>query len=90
MLEKLRDLAGVPVRVHTGYRGPEHNRKMGGVPHSEHMEGAAADISLPGVSRQRADELGLEVSQWAGGGIGVYDGGFLRVDVRERSARWAG
>jgi hypothetical protein len=34
-------------------------------------------------------ELALEVRQFAEGGIGVYDGGFLHVDVRDHRARWA-
>jgi len=88
-LEKLRELAGVPIQVHAGYRCPEHNQKVGGVPRSEHILGMAADISLPGISLQQAYELALEVPQFAGGGIGVYDGNFLHVDVRERRARWA-
>jgi hypothetical protein len=34
-------------------------------------------------------ELALEVPEFADGGIGVYDGNFLHVDVREHTARWA-
>jgi hypothetical protein len=34
-------------------------------------------------------ELALEIPQFAAGGIGVYDGNFLHVDVRDRRARWA-
>jgi hypothetical protein len=34
-------------------------------------------------------ELALEVPEFARGGIGVYVGGFLHVDVREQAARWA-
>ena len=88
-LEKLRALAGVPVVIHAGYRCPEHNAAVGGVPHSEHTLGLAADIALPGLSLQRMYELALEVPQFAQGGIGVYDGGFLHVDVRDHRARWA-
>ena len=88
-LEQLRRLAGTPVVVHAGYRCPRHNQAVGGVPHSEHTLGLAADIDLPGLSLQRMYELALEVPQFAQGGIGVYDGGFLHVDVRERRARWA-
>jgi len=88
-LENLRSLAGTPVRVHAGYRCPRHNRVVGGVPHSEHLEGLAADVSLPGLSLQRMYELALEVPHFAAGGIGVYDGDFLHVDVRDRRARWA-
>jgi len=88
-LEALRSLAGAPVVVHAGYRCPRHNREVGGVPHSEHLEGLAADVSLPGLSLQRMYELALEVPQFAEGGIGVYDGNFLHVDVRDRQACWA-
>ena len=63
--------------------------KWGGVQHSEHLLGMAADIAIPGASLQRMYELALEVPQFAEGGIGVYDTNFLHVDVRERRARWA-
>jgi hypothetical protein len=59
------------------------------VPHSEHTRGLAADIALPGLSLERMYELALEVPQFAEGGIGVYDGGFLQVHVRNHRARWA-
>jgi uncharacterized protein YcbK (DUF882 family) len=88
-LEKLRAQAGTPVVIHAGYRCPEHNAAVGGVPRSEHTLGLAADIALPGLSLQRMYELALEVPQFAQGGIGVYDEGFLHVDVREHRARWA-
>lgn len=88
-LEKLRSLANGPVLVHDGYRCPKHNREVGGVPDSEHTRGCAADISLAKISLQRMYELALEVPEFRDGGIGVYDGGFLHVDVRPRRARWA-
>jgi uncharacterized protein YcbK (DUF882 family) len=89
-LEKLRALAaGAPVLVHAGYRCPEHNAAVGGVPHSEHTLGLAADIAVPGLSLQHMYELALQVPEFVQGGIGVYDGGFLHVDVREHRARWA-
>ncbi len=88
-LERLRTLAGTTVIIHAGYRCPQHNQAVGGVPHSEHTLGLAADIALPGLSLQRMYELALAVPQFAQGGIGVYDGGFLHVDVREHRARWA-
>ncbi len=88
-LERLRELAGMPVTIHAGYRCERHNREVGGVPHSEHVRGLAADVAVPGLSLQRMYELALAVREFAEGGIGVYDGGFLHVDVRERSARWA-
>ena len=88
-LEQLRTLAKTPVVVHAGYRCAQHNQAVGGVPGSEHTLGLAADIALPGLSLQRMYELALQVPLFAQGGIGVYDGGFLHVDVRDHRARWA-
>jgi|SRR4029077_915834 uncharacterized protein YcbK (DUF882 family) len=88
-LEALRRLAGVPVVVNAGYRCRQHNQEVGGVPNSQHTQGLAADIRLPGLSLQRMYELALEVPQFSRGGIGAYDGDLLHVDVRDHRARWA-
>lgn len=88
-LEVLRVLAGVPVVVNAGYRCPRHNQEVGGVPNSEHTRGLAADIRLPGLSLQQMYKLATQVAQFAEGGVGVYDGDFLHVDVRGHRARWA-
>lgn len=53
MLEGVRthlcDTAGrdIPVSVSSGYRGPELNHLVGGVPVSDHLTGHAADITAP-------------------------------------------
>ena len=88
-LEHLRALAGKPIVVHDGYRCHEHNQQVGGVHDSEHTRGMAADISISGLSLQQMYELALQVPAFLGGGIGVYDGSFLHVDVRTHQARWA-
>jgi len=46
-LEALRNLAGVAVVVNAGYRCPQHNQEVGGVPNSDPTRGLAADIHLP-------------------------------------------
>lgn len=88
-LEQLRALAGRAIVVHDGYRCAAHNLEVGGVTDSEHTRGMAADIAIPGLSLQEMYELALQVLVFVGGGIGVYDGGFLHVDIRAHSARWA-
>ena len=88
-LEQLRDLAGKAIVVHDGYRCPAHNQEVGGVSHSEHTQGTASDVEIPGLSLRQMYELALQVPEFAQGGIGVYDGGFLHVDVRQHVARWA-
>ena len=88
-LECLRELARQPICIHAGYRCPEHNQQVGGVTNSEHTRGMAADIAIPNLTLQQMYELALQVPAFLEGGIGVYDGGFLHVDVRPRHARWA-
>jgi uncharacterized protein YcbK (DUF882 family) len=88
-LEQLRTLAGKGIIVNDGYRCAAHNQQVGGVTDSEHTRGLAADIVIPGLSLQQMYELALQVPTFLKGGIGVYDGGFLHVDIRPHQARWA-
>lgn len=88
-LEQLRSLAGTEILIHDGYRCPPHNQEVGGVTDSEHTRGLAADVGVPGLSLQHMYELALQIPTFAEGGIGVYDGGFLHLDVRSHAARWA-
>jgi uncharacterized protein YcbK (DUF882 family) len=88
-LEKLRNLAGKAIVIHDGYRCLAHNQQVGGVTDSEHTAGMAADVEIPGLSLQEMYELALQVPEFAHGGVGAYDGGFVHVDVRLRAARWA-
>lgn len=44
VLQPLRDAYGKPMTVNSGYRCPELNRIVGGVPTSQHCKGEAADI----------------------------------------------
>jgi len=88
-LQELRDLAGLPVRVTSGYRCPEHNRAIGGATRSQHLLGTAADISVRGMTSAEMYRLAEDVEAFRNGGIGVYpDKGFIHVDVRDGRARW--
>jgi hypothetical protein len=88
-LERLCQLAGTGLVVHDAYRCPSRNQDVGGVSDSEHTRGLAADVRIVGRSLQQMYELALQVPEFAGGGIGVYDGGFIHVDIRQYSSRWA-
>jgi len=46
VLEPLREFAGVPVIITSGYRCKELNRKVGGVANSQHLVGEAADLTI--------------------------------------------
>lgn len=51
-LDEARELAGIPFKINSAYRSPEHNAKIGGKPNSSHLRGLAVDISVTN-SRQR-------------------------------------
>ena len=77
VLEPLREAAGIPIKVNSGYRCPEVNTLVGGVKNSQHLKGQAADITcgskncnlllaaLAQAMRLRFDQLIIENGgQW--------------------------
>lgn len=43
-LELIREEAGIPMKVNSGFRTASHNMSVGGGPNSAHLRGMAADI----------------------------------------------
>lgn len=88
LLEQLRTKAGQPIHINCAYRCPKHNAEVGGVPNSQHVEGTAADITIPKISFDKAVQL---VKSLPFDGTGFYPplekGGawFIHVDVRDRA-----
>ena len=89
-LQKLRDIIGVPIKVNSGYRSPEHNKSIGGVSNSQHVLGKACDIvakdisprDLANVIENLIDNGFLKI-----GGLGRYNT-FTHIDIRNYKARW--
>lgn len=82
VLQRLRDLLGRPLRVLSGYRCPEHNRRVGGARYSQHMYGRAADIEPLVFTERQARAAGAR-------GVGLAGGRVRHVDVRTgRPATW--
>ena len=54
MLDCIREKAGFPLKVTSGYRTVKHNDLVGGKGDSAHTKGIAVDISING-SRERHD-----------------------------------
>ena len=50
-LEVLRERSGDPIRINSGYRSPQLNKKVGGAPTSNHLTGCAADIRVTGMEQ---------------------------------------
>lgn len=57
VLDPIRQAWGQPLKVTSGYRSPELNAVVGGVPTSGHLEGCAADLALPDWSTRKVSEL---------------------------------
>jgi len=53
VLEPLRQQVNEPVIISSGYRSPELNRLVGGVPNSQHLTGEAADIYVADNAKLR-------------------------------------
>ena len=48
VLEPLRVAMGKPIKISSGFRCQELNKKVGGVYNSQHLKGQAADIDIQG------------------------------------------
>lgn len=46
IFQPVRDALGVPIKVSSGYRSPELNRKIGGAMGSQHTKGEALDLKV--------------------------------------------
>ncbi len=89
-LQHLRNGTG-PIAVSSGYRCPTHNESdaVGGSPDSTHPKGTGADVVIARLDVVEMYEAALLVPEFRLGGIGIYDGGFIHVDVRSGRTRWA-
>ena len=47
----------------SGYRCPEHNERVGGVPNSYHVQGRAADLTAPGLKKTRLAGMVRELAE---------------------------
>ena len=88
-LEQLRALVGKPVVILSGYRCPEHNRKVDGAPMSQHTLGLAADVMVKGMTPGQIKRAAERVARFNAGGIGLYRT-WVHVDIRGTHARWNG
>ena len=50
VLQPIRKNYEKPVKISSGYRSPAVNKAVGGSKTSDHMQGFAADIEVPGIS----------------------------------------
>ena len=80
---EIRDKAGCPLIVTSGYRPLAVNRAVGGASHSQHIQGLAIDFkpAAGGISLNRLWEIVKTVAKTGGVGDGRHRG-FIHRDRR--------
>lgn len=64
ILEPLRSRLSMPVVIHSGYRPPEYNARVGGKPHSDHQLGNACDFHCPAAFGRTWQQSTLYAFNW--------------------------
>jgi uncharacterized protein YcbK (DUF882 family) len=89
-LQVLRNAVGKSITITSGYRSPQHNKKIGGAKDSQHVKGLAADIKVSGMTPKEVAlviEGLIESGKMKQGGIGIYPS-WVHYDIRGTKARW--
>jgi uncharacterized protein YcbK (DUF882 family) len=89
-LQTIRDYIGVPIHINSAYRSPDHNKRVGGVKNSKHLQGIAADITAKDYTPRKLSRVIrklIKEGKIKQGGIGLYNG-FVHYDIRNYRARW--
>lgn len=73
-----RNIAGIPFEITSGYRCIKHNKKVGGVANSSHIDGSAVDIYCDNDSDRFKIILGLLIAGFTRIGIGKD---FIHCDI---------
>ena len=55
LFQPLREAMGVPIRISSGYRSPELNKRIGGASSPQHSKGEALDLQIIGKSKTNKD-----------------------------------
>lgn len=92
VMEKVRDVFQTALIVHAWYRGPIHNRRVGGAPKSQHLRAAATDfhvLGFEGVSGNTAVQKKLDPLPFMQVcGLEFTRGPWTHVDSRGVKARF--
>lgn len=86
ILQKVRNHFNKQVKIISGYRTENYNKKVDCVKNSYHLKGQATDIQIKGISPVI---VGLVASRYGANGIEVYNS-FPHIDTRKNNSYWIG
>ncbi len=89
-LQVLRDEVKKPIKITSGYRNAEFNKKINGASQSRHITGEAADLKIEGYTPKQVAaiiEKLIAAGKMKQGGLGIYST-WIHYDVRGTAARW--
>lgn len=89
-LQVIREHVGQPITITSGYRSPDHNRRVGGAPRSTHVSGKGADFRARDITpKDLAAEIEklVEEGRIPLGGLKAYKT-WVHYDIRGTRARW--
>ena len=79
LLDKAREIAGVPFKITSGFRTPEQNKKVGGVQDSAHETGLAVDLLVK--DSVSGGKILLSLAQVGIKRFGFYGDGHIHCDI---------
>lgn len=94
ILTEIREHFGQCLRINSGYRCPEHNKRVGGTSQSQHTIGSAADFVVFKVPTEVVYQYVMEKYGDRPLGIAIKRnpnnpfGGFVHIDTRGKKASW--
>lgn len=87
-LDQVREAVGHPLRITSGYRDPQQNRRVGGARQSRHMVGDAVDIDITGLSDTQRYFLMWHLLAQGFTSFGSYEKSFIHADMRPLARVW--
>ncbi|MEM9264153.1 MAG: D-Ala-D-Ala carboxypeptidase family metallohydrolase [Cyanobacteria bacterium P01_F01_bin.13] len=88
VMEQVRErLGGRPITIHSWYRDPVTNRRVGGASRSRHLTGDAVNFATPGIHPYDVYD---RLNRWWGAKGGLASATiFTHIDTRGYYARWS-
>lgn len=80
-LDSFRHMAGVPVRITSSYRTPEHNKAVGGAQNSAHTDPICEAVDFVPANSHDAYELMRAAFLCGFERIGIYADGSMHLDT---------